>query len=50
MNWFTQLFTDNSVAQSVVIYSLTIAAGIALGKNKKYLVFHSALPGYFLLA
>lgn len=34
MNWFTQLFTDNSVAQSVVIYSLTIAAGIALGKIK----------------
>lgn len=34
MNWFTQLFTDPTVAQAVIVYSLTIAAGIALGKVK----------------
>ena len=34
MNWFTQLFTDQTVAQAVIVYSLTIAAGIALGKVK----------------
>ncbi len=34
MNWFTQLFTEQSVAQSVVIYSLVIASGIAFGKIK----------------
>ena len=32
MNWFTQLFTEPSVAQAVMIYSLVIATGIALGK------------------
>ena len=34
MNWFTQLFTEPSVAQAVVIYSLVIAVGIYLGKVK----------------
>lgn len=34
MNWFTQLFTEHSVAQAVIVYSLTIACGIALGKIK----------------
>jgi putative transport protein len=34
MNWFTQLFTDQTVAQAVIVYSLAIAAGIALGKVK----------------
>jgi len=34
MNWFTQLFTEPTVAQAVIVYSLTIAAGIALGKIK----------------
>ena len=34
MNWFVQLFTQHSVAQAVVIYSLVIATGIALGKVK----------------
>ncbi|MEO6546994.1 MAG: putative transporter [Ferruginibacter sp.] len=34
MNWFTQLFTEPSVPQSVIIYSLVIATGIALGKVK----------------
>ncbi len=34
MNWFTQLFTEQSVAQSVIIYSLVIAIGIAFGKIK----------------
>ena len=34
MNWFTQLFTEPTVAQAVIVYSLTIAVGIALGKIK----------------
>ncbi|MBC7890473.1 MAG: putative transporter [Ferruginibacter sp.] len=34
MNWFIQLFTEPSVAQAVIIYSLVIAVGIALGKVK----------------
>lgn len=34
MNWFTQLFTEPSVAQAVIVYSLVIASGIFLGKIK----------------
>jgi putative transport protein len=34
MNWFIQLFTESSVAQAVIVYSLVIASGIALGKIK----------------
>ena len=34
MNWFIKLFTEESVAQSVIIYSLVIASGIAFGKIK----------------
>ncbi|MEP7107437.1 MAG: putative transporter [Ferruginibacter sp.] len=34
MNWFIQLFTEPSVAQAVIIYSLVIATGIFLGKVK----------------
>lgn len=34
MNWFIQLFTEPTVAQAVIVYSLVIAAGIALGKIK----------------
>jgi putative transport protein len=34
MNWFTQLFTAQTVAQAVIIYSLVMAAGIAIGKIK----------------
>jgi len=34
MNWFTQLFAEPTVAQAVIVYSLTIAVGIALGKIK----------------
>ena len=34
MNWFIQLFTEQSVAQSVIIYSIVIATGIAFGKLK----------------
>ncbi|MDO4790699.1 MAG: putative transporter [Porphyromonas sp.] len=34
MEWFTQLFTVQSVAQSVLIIALTIALGIQLGKLK----------------
>ena len=34
MNWFIQLFTEPTVAQAVIVYSLVIATGIALGKIK----------------
>ncbi|HSN61699.1 MAG TPA: putative transporter [Ferruginibacter sp.] len=34
MNWFIQLFTEPSVAQAVIVYSLVIAIGIAIGKIK----------------
>ncbi len=34
MNWFIQLFTEPTVAQAVIVYSLVIAVGIALGKIK----------------
>ena len=34
MSWFIKLFTEESVAQSVIIYSLVIASGIAFGKIK----------------
>lgn len=34
MNWFFSLFTQQSVAQSAIIYALVIALGIALGKIK----------------
>lgn len=30
--WLTQLFTASSVAQSIVVYAMVIAVGIALGK------------------
>ena len=55
MNWFTQLFTEPSVAQAVIIYSLVIAAGIALGKIKifgisfgiTWVLFAGLLVSYF---
>ncbi len=34
MNWFIHLFTQQSIAQTVVIYGLVIAIGIWLGKFK----------------
>ena len=34
MNWFTQLFTEHSIAQTVIIYALAIAIGIWLGRLK----------------
>jgi len=34
MNWLYQLFTEPSIAQAVITYSLVIAIGIALGKIK----------------
>ncbi|MFZ1307424.1 MAG: putative transporter [Ferruginibacter sp.] len=33
-NWFTELFTNNSIAQSVLIFGLVIAVGIWLGRLK----------------
>lgn len=55
MNWFTQLFTEQSVAQSVVIYCLVIATGIAFGKIKifgisfgiTWVLFIGLLVSYF---
>ncbi|OYY01318.1 MAG: hypothetical protein B7Y76_06730, partial [Sphingobacteriia bacterium 35-40-5] len=34
MNWFTALFTEQSVAQAAIIYALVIALGILMGKFK----------------
>jgi len=34
MQWFIALFTEQSVAQSAIIYALVIALGILLGKVK----------------
>lgn len=34
MNWFIELFTQHSVAQTVLIYGLLISVGIVLGKIK----------------
>ena len=34
MNWWLQLFSEPSVAQAVLVYSLAIATGITLGKIK----------------
>lgn len=34
MNWFLALFTDNSVAHSILLLAATIAIGIPLGKLK----------------
>lgn len=34
MNWFIELFTGESVAHTVVIFSIIVALGIALGKVK----------------
>jgi len=34
MNWFQQLFTQQSIAQTVIIYGLVIALGTWLGKFK----------------
>ncbi len=36
MNWFTDLFLKESIAQTVLIYSLVIASGVLLGKLKVY--------------
>jgi len=36
MNWFTDLFLKESIPQTVLIYSLVIAAGVLLGKLKVY--------------
>jgi len=33
-NWFTDLFTNNSIAQSVLIFGLVISVGIWLGRLK----------------
>ena len=36
MNWFSSLFTEPGIAQTVVIYGLVIAAGIWLGRLKLF--------------
>ena len=32
MNWFIQLFTQHSIAQTVIVYGCIIAVGILLGR------------------
>ncbi len=32
MNWLTELFTESSIAHDILIYSLVIALGLAIGK------------------
>src|SRR4029077_2920516 len=32
MNWFTELFTQSSIAHDILIYSLVVALGLAVGK------------------
>lgn len=32
MNWFSQLFLEHSIAQTIIVYGLLIATGIMLGK------------------
>ncbi len=32
MNWLTELFTENSIAHDILIYSLVIALGLAVGR------------------
>ena len=34
MNWFLELFTEHSIAQTVIIYGLVISIGIWLGRLK----------------
>lgn len=34
MNWFIQLLTEHSIAQTVIVYGLVIAIGVTLGKIK----------------
>lgn len=34
MNWLVQLFTEPSVAQAIIVYSLAISVGITIGKIK----------------
>ncbi len=46
MNWFTDLFLKESIAQTVLIYSLVIATGVLLGKIK---IFKISLGVTFVL-
>jgi putative transport protein len=46
MNWFTDLFLKESIAQTVLIYSLVIASGVLLGKIK---IFKISLGVTFVL-
>lgn len=36
MNWFSDLFINDSIAHTVIVYSLVIATGVLLGKIKIY--------------
>ena len=55
MNWFVQLFTEHSVAQTVLVYGLLISIGIILGKVKifgtslgvTWILFIGLIASYF---
>ena len=46
MNWLTDLFTHQSIAQTVLVYSLLIGIGVTLGKVK---VFNVSLHSTWVL-
>lgn len=46
MNWFTDLFLKESIAQTILIYSIVIASGVMLGKIK---IFGISLGVTFVL-
>ena len=46
MNWLTELFVSNSVAHTLLIYAIVIAAGVILGKIK---IFGISLGPTFVL-
>jgi putative transport protein len=58
MEWFLALFTEASVAQTIVIYALTIAVGIWMGRIKiagvslgvTWVLFIGILLSYFKIA
>lgn len=55
MNWFIELFTGNTVAHAIFIYSIVIALGVILGKVKvkgvslgaTFVLFIGILMGHF---
>ena len=46
MDWLTELFIGNSVAHTILVYAIVIAAGVLLGKIK---IFGISLGATFVL-